>query len=217
MNFKVILKSGDQLRILDGDCEYFTTVDDVTDESNFSILQPCHQGKMMELEPGRTYRMICVKSGGIHRFDAMVMTMATSGSVKVVNCRYTSNYIRLQRRNAFRCPMLLRTDLRKKTESGMVSRDWESYYTLDISESGMRLRLPARYTQGDIVEAILYINQYGMDLELPPLTGMIVRATSIPNRRDEVMCGVRFSNIDAKSRDILLKLVTLGQRSRIKQ
>lgn len=213
MNFKVILKMGDPIRIVDGGREYYTTVDDVTDESNFSVLQPCYQGKMIDLEPGREYRMICVKSGGIHRFEAMVMTSQVSGGVTVVNCRYTSNYIRLQRRNAYRCPMLVRVDVRKKVEKGTVTRDWENYHTLDISESGMRLRLPANYTQGDLIEAILYINQYGIDLELPPLTGMIVRATPIPNRRDEVMCGVAFSSIDDKTRDVLLKLVTLGQRT----
>lgn len=217
MNFKVILKSGDPIRVVDSGREYYTTVDDVSDEYNFSILQPCHQGKMVELDPGREYRMVCVKSGGIHRFDAMVMTMQTSGGVNVINCRYTSNYIRLQRRNAYRCPMLVRVDVRKKVEKGSVTRDWESYHTLDISESGMRLRLPSNYSQGDIIEAVLYINQYGIDLELPPLSGILVRASSIPNRRDEVMCGVKFNNIDAKTRDVLLKLVTLGQRSRVKQ
>jgi hypothetical protein len=102
---------------------------------------------------------------GIHRFDAMAMTSQTSGGVKIINCRYTSNYIRLQRRNAYRCPMLVRVDVRKKVEKGTVTRDWESYHTLDISESGMRLRLPASYSQGDLIEAILYINQYGIDLE----------------------------------------------------
>ena len=55
MNFKVILKMGDPIRIVDGGREYYTTVDDVTDESNFSVLQPCYQGKMIDLEPGREY------------------------------------------------------------------------------------------------------------------------------------------------------------------
>lgn len=217
MNFKVILKAGDQIRIVDSGREYFSSIDDVTDEYNFSILQPCNHGKMVEMEPGKEYRIICVKSGGIHRFDAMALTTVNSGGVKVVNFRYTGNYIRLQRRNAFRCPMLIRVDVRKKTGSGAISRDWESYHTLDISEIGMRVRLPSRYKQGDLIETVLYINQYGIELELPPLSGMIVRASVVPNRCDEVMCGVKFSNIDAKTRDILLKLVTLGQRNRIKQ
>jgi hypothetical protein len=30
------------------------------------------------------------------------------------------------------------------------------------------------------------------------------------------MCGVKFNNVDVKTRDVLLKLVTLGQRSRVK-
>jgi hypothetical protein len=59
---KVILKSGDPIRVVDGAQEYYTTVDDVSDEYNFAILQPCHQGKMVELDPGREYRMVCVKS-----------------------------------------------------------------------------------------------------------------------------------------------------------
>lgn len=216
MNFKVILKTGDRIRIADGVREYFSSVDDVMDESNFSILQPCEHGRMVEMEPGKGYRIICVKSGGIHRFDAMALTTVSSGSVKVVNLRYTGNYIRLQRRNAFRCPMLIRADVRKKTESGTAGRDWESYHTLDISEIGMRIRLPSRYQQGDLIETVLYINQYGIELELP-LSGMIVRTGAVFNRRDEVMCGVKFSNIDVKTRDVLLKLVTLGQRNRIKQ
>lgn len=216
MNFKVILKSGDPIRIVDGGSEYYTTVDDVSDEYNFSILQPCHQGKMVVLEPGREYRMVCVKSGGIHRFDAMVLTTDSSGGVRVVNCRYTSSYIRLQRRNAYRCPMLVRVDVRKKVEDSAVSRNWESYHTLDISESGMRLRLPVKYARGDLVEAVLYIKQYGIDLKLPPLTGILVRSSTIPNRRDEVMCGVKFNNIDGKTQNVLLRLVTLGQRSRMK-
>lgn len=217
MNFKAILKAGDPLCVMDGGREYTTTVDDVTDESNFSIFQPCCQGKMADLEPGREYRVICVKSGGIHRFNAMAMDTMRSGDAQVINCRYTSGYIRLQRRNAFRCPMPLPVDLRKKTSGGIGEREWESRRTLDISENGMRLRLPTSYVRGDLIEAILHIDRHGVILDLPLLTGIIVRSVPLPNRRDEVMCGIQFSDIDARSRDTLIKLIVLERHSRMKQ
>lgn len=212
MNFKTILHTGDPLTIVDGERRYHTSVDDVADESNFSVLQPYDRGIPIHLDPGREYRFICLKSGGIHRFDAMAMMTENSGKLKVTYFRYTSGYIRLQRRNAFRCPMMLCVDIRK--EKG--DQTWKTYHTLDISETGMRVLLDVSFTVGDTIKVVFHINKFGMHTAVPPLTGKIVRTASLPNRNDEIICGVQFDEIDTKTRNLLLKLVTLGQRDHIR-
>jgi c-di-GMP-binding flagellar brake protein YcgR len=218
VNFKVIFRTGDRLKILEGHQEYSTSIDDVMDESNFSILRPHEHGKSVTLEPGQQYCMMCVKSGGIHRFNAMVLRTETSGKVTVIYCRYTGDYIRLQRRNAYRCPMILDVQIRKKrSDRAAEEREWISAKTLNISETGMYARLDSTFTQGDLIECILSIDKYGISAILPVITGVIVRTSDLPNRSNEHMCGIRFGNIDEKSRNLLLKLVTLGQRKKMRQ
>jgi c-di-GMP-binding flagellar brake protein YcgR len=221
VNMKAIFKTGDRVTIRDGRREYNTSVDDVVDEWSFSLLQPFDKGIPVDLEPGKEYQITCVKSGGLHQFMAIAMHSDMSGRVKVNYFRYTGEYIRLQRRNAFRFRMRLDVEVRRPTvgkvqeEVSEDNTDWTRTNTVDVSETGMRVRMSSRFHVGDPVECILKIDKYGVDAILPPITGRVVRTTVLPGRKDEVLCGVQFKEIDEKSRSILLKLVTLGQRNKI--
>ena len=143
MDCKSVLKSGDRVTIGDDGREYTTLVDEIFDEGNFSILQPFYRGKSVELEPGQEYKFTCVKGGGLHYFNAMVIRSDVSGSVSVVYVRYTGNYLRLQRRNAYRSRVALDIEVRKKAQGKQLPEDWSSAKTIDISESGM---ISDRYT-----------------------------------------------------------------------
>jgi len=193
--------------------EYTTLIDEIFDEGNFSILQPFYRGKSVELEPGQEYKFTCVKGGGLHYFNAMVIRSDVSGSVSVVYVRYTGNYLRLQRRNAYRSRIALDIEVRKKAQGKQLPEDWSSAKTIDISESGMRVRLGPRFEQGDILECNIRIDRYGIFTVLPTVGCIIKRASPLQNKAGESICGIAFTEIDPKSKNYLLKLITLSQRN----
>jgi len=211
MNCKSILKMGDRLVIKQRGKEFTTNIDEVMDESNFSILQPFSNGKPIELEPGDEYKVTCIKGGGIHSFNAIVVRTDLSGRVKVTYLCFTSDYMHLQRRNAFRCPMSLDAEIRKKALGAQEPQEWLQVKTMDVSETGMRVRLGTRFTKGDLLECNLKVNRFGIYSTLS-LMGVIVREQPLPGWPDQHVCGIAFGDISPAARNTLLKLVTLGQR-----
>ncbi len=211
MNCSVFLKSGDRIIITNGKKEYPTTVDEVIDDENFSVLQPTDNSNAMPLVIGDTYKVIC-KKGGLHLFDVMSMRSDVSGKVDIVYLRYSGNYTRIQRRDAFRCSVMLEVDIRKRFADGHQDEEWLTAHTLDISETGMRMRLPMRYMQGDVIECQIKINRYGINAILEGITGMIVRSVPTYDTTKDNLCGIRFAETDEKARNTLLKLVILSQR-----
>lgn len=211
MNCSVFLKSGDRITIISGKKEYPTTVDEVIDDENFSVLQPTDDSNATPLVIGGTYQVVC-KKGGLHLFDVMSMRSDVSGQVDIVYLRYAGNYTRIQRRDAFRCSVMLEVELRKKALDGRPDEEWLTAHTLDISETGMRMRLPMRYMQGNVIECRIKINRYGISALLEGITGMIVRIVPTGDTTKDNLCGIKFTEIDEKSRNTLLKLVMLSQR-----
>lgn len=212
MNCKSVLKSGDRILIADGTKEYTSLIDEVFDEGNFSILQPFYQGRSVTLESGREYKFTCIKAGGLHYFNSIVIRTELSGQVHITYVRYCGSYLRLQRRNAFRSSITLDVEVRKKVEEPQPLEDWVHAKTLDVSETGMRVRLGPNFEKGNTIECNIKIDQFGIFTVLPTITCVIKRSAPLQNKADESICGVEFAEIDQKSRNLLLKLVMLSQR-----
>ena len=212
MNCRCVLKSGDRILIMDGTKEYTSLIDEVFDEGNFSILQPFYRGKCIDLEVGREYKFTCVKAGGLHYFNVIVVRSELSGQVQVTYVRYSGNYLRLQRRNAFRGRVALNVEVRRKMGSPLPPEEWYHTKTLDISETGMRVRLGPNFKKGDSIECNIKIDRFGIFTALPTVTCLIRRTSPLQNKACESICGVEFTEIDQRSQNLLLKLVMLSQR-----
>ena len=77
----------------------------------------------------------------------------------------------------------------------------------------MRVRLGPRFEQGDILECNIRIDRYGIFTVLPTVGCIIKRASPLQNKAGESICGIAFTEIDPKSKNYLLKLITLSQRN----
>ncbi len=216
MNCKKILGTGDKIVIVDGGVEYVTTVDEVLDEQHFSVLRPSNKKHHLSMQEGVSYRAICVKSVGIHYFDVEIVGTEEYGSITLFQLRQVGNYYKIQRRGAYRCEILLDVRIRKKAHGKQEIEEWIQGKTLDISEMGMRMRLPGRFTKGDVVQFVISINKFGLCTVMPMTTGVIVRAIPIQDGTKENSCGICFSEIEPKAKDTLLKLTMLSQRNSIR-
>ena len=76
----------------------------------------------------------------------------------------------------------------------------------------MCVGLNSDFDQGDLIECTLYIHTCGIDAILPMIPGTVVWTMDLLRGNHPLLCGVQFEQIDRKSGDILLRLVTLGQR-----
>lgn len=213
MNLMNVFKGGDKILISDDGKEYSTLIDEIFDDANFSILQPFYKGRSVSLELGQEYKFTCIKGGGLHYFNAIVIRSDLSGQVNITYVRYTGNYLRLQRRSAYRVRVQLDVQVRKQAEKNEPSGEWEHARTLDISETGMRVRLGPNFDKGDVLQCNITINQCDICTTLPTITGEIKRSSPLQNKANESICGVEFISIDDKAQDILLKLVMRSQRN----
>lgn len=90
---------------------------------------------------------------------------------------------------------------------------WIMTNTLDVSTGGVKMRLSRIFEVSDVIQMNLHINKFGFDSIIPSITGVIVRAIPVGDATKDVMCGVEFLDIDAKSRNLLSKFVVTCQRN----
>ena len=210
MNFMSALEPGNRLSLIDGDQEWSGSISRVMDGGRFTVLRG---GTSVGPELDREYCMICVKENGIHRFHAKILRSERVSDAMVDYCQYTGDYVRMQRRDAFRCPMALDVKVRKVRSAGseLTELPWVTTKTVNISETGMCVSLDSGFKQGDLIECTLYINTCGIDAVLPMIFGAIVWTMDLSRVKQRILCGVQFEQIDRRVADLLLKLVTLGQ------
>ena len=211
MNFMNVLERGYRVTLMGEDGDWSGTIGKVTDEGNFTLLR---NGRSPGPEQGREYYMICVRENGIHRFRVKILRTDDLAIAAEDYCQYTGDYVRMQRRDAFRCPITLDVKLRKiePEDSEPSERPWSQTKTVNISETGMCVSLSSNFERGDLIECNLYINTCGIDAVLPGIPATIVWTMDLLRGKNPLLCGVQFEQIDRKSRDVLLRLVTLGQR-----
>ena len=181
---------------------------------NVNTIQLFYRNTLMELAPIVLPIMICVRENGIHRFRVKILRTDDLAIAAEDYCQYTGDYVRMQRRDAFRCPITLDVKLRKMEpeDSESSERPWSQTKTVNISETGMCVSLSSNFERGDLIECNLYINTCGIDAVLPGIPATIVWTMDLLRGKNPLLCGVQFEQIDRKSRDVLLRLVTLGQR-----
>lgn len=90
---------------------------------------------------------------------------------------------------------------------------WIMTNTLDISTGGVKMRLSRIFDTSDVVQMNIHINKFGFDDILPSITGVIVRAIPVGDSTRDVVCGIEFIGLDAKSRNLLSKFIVACQRN----
>ena len=197
------------MSLTDGSREYGGVIVGAPDEWRFTVLQFRAGGEPPQ--PGRDYSVTCVKQNGIHRFYARLLRSEDREEGTAHTFQYTGGYARVQRRNAFRCPMALNVKLRKIRPDGTGETPWAFTKTVNLSEGGMCVGLDGRFAREDRVECTLYASARGTDVILPGIAGRIVWTLALPDREGAFLAGVEFGPMDRRSGDVLLKLVALGQ------
>ncbi len=180
VNFNKILHEGDRVVLHDGQDGYVTRVDEITSEETFTVLQPWTLGRAFTTHIGAAYKVVCTTVTGVHYFMAETIGMDMSARVRTMHLKYVGKYYRVQNRKAYRCQVMLPMYIRRRpreSQTGVIHEEaWLQTKTLDISLAGLKVRLPHKYSAGDIVSMRICIDKFGITATLPDMLGVIVRA-----------------------------------------
>ncbi len=209
-----ILETVLEVRVISEHSNYATNLDDIIDDKTLSIVAPAKSEFNEVPGVGERLRLTCVTERGLYMFDAVVSKTFMRNSVNILELKITSEFRKVQRREAFRAREAVDVSIRMIfTEEDKVSK-WINTHTIDISETGALIKLPEQYAIDTHIEIIIRLKNHGLNEVLPKIEGKVVRSTPANNNLG-FFIGVRFTAVPDRAKNLLLKLVVLSQRSKL--
>ncbi len=206
MDLRKVYKPGDKIKLVDNHGEHIASIDDVVSADTMVIIRPWDVNRTFSAYVGKHINTICSNARGIQKCMMEVVGMEKSENVDTLKLKYVDNYSVIQNRRAYRCEVTVPVEIRKTGGS------WEKTRTLDISSTGLRVRVNGRYKLGERVQIQVLLDRFGFDIMLPIINGVIVRATPTPDGTHDLICGIDFDNINSSTEDTLSKFVIVYQR-----
>ncbi|SHH83331.1 c-di-GMP-binding flagellar brake protein YcgR, contains PilZNR and PilZ domains [Sporobacter termitidis DSM 10068] len=210
MNLEKILKTGNEVRMINGTEAFITTIDEVTGENSFTILAPYKQGHQVIVRTSEIFSVSCVTERGLYMFEVVVTDVDAASNVIIIHLRTWGEARRVQRRQAFRVRESIAVNARKYPDG-----KWVKTSTVDIAETGILLRFDEDCEIGQEMEMTLRLNLFGLNEILSRIKGTVVRCIPTRNREFGFRLGVQFVDLPEKARDALIKMVVLSQRDKL--
>ncbi len=206
MDLRKVYKPGDKIKLVDNHGEHIASIDDVVSADTMVIIRPWDVNRTFSAYVGKHTNTIGSNARGIQKCMMEVVGMEKSENVDTLKLKYVDNYSVIQNRRAYRCEVTVPVEIRKTGGS------WEKTRTLDISSTGLRVRVNGRYKLGERVQIQVLLDRFGFDIMLPIIGGVIVRASATPDGTRDLICGIDFDNITSSTEDTLSKFVIVYQR-----
>jgi c-di-GMP-binding flagellar brake protein YcgR len=235
MDLMKFLKTGGRARIYVNNHEYQTIFDDVQDSEHMTFMIPS------EYRPfeGEEIIVSCITEVGLLLIHAQVIKVIRENATNVMMVKVTEDIKRIQNRAAYRAKVsvevLIKVDrnapdpelekdervprsvLEKMREIRMakgVPEGWIKTYTINISETGMLVRVESGTKLSGDLELILRINQYGMHELLTGIHGRLARCFVGGRKETDLFAGIQFVEIPDRAKTLLMKLVFQSQRTK---
>ncbi|MBC7319941.1 flagellar brake protein [bacterium] len=202
------------IRVIEGDYQgyYSSRIEGINDEE-FLLALPFIGTVPVPLRLGERISIYSVSDDAVYRIDGEIIKRQLE-PVPLLQVKIDKDIVRVQRRRYVRVPIVLNIQYKLKEVEKI-------YYTYskDISGGGARIILPEPLRVRDIID---------MRIELPspelPIDceGEIVwidrQEILVNNKREEIIhAGVRFTLIEEKERERLIKFLFNYQRNLIKK
>lgn len=206
MDLRRVYKPGDKIKLVDSRGEHLASIDDVVSSDTMVVIRPWDMNKTFSTHVGKHINTICSNARGVQQCLMEVVGLEKSESVDTLRLKYVDNYSVIQNRRAYRCEVTVPVEIRKPGGT------WEKTKTLDLSSTGLRVRLNNSFTLGERVQIQVLLDRFGFDIMLPIIGGVIVRASATPDGTRDLICGIDFDNITSSTEDTLSKFVIVYQR-----
>lgn len=217
MDIRRSIRPFDRVQIEKGGKLYMAAVDELIDESCFTITQPWQKQRRLGLVVGETVLLQCVNERGIIVMMATVEGESGNDNVHVYHMSIKGDPQRIQRREGYRANVGLDVMVRKivNTQRQKITpgeKLAEKVKCADISESGMQILLSIQANVGDVLECVISLDKYGFNDTLPKIDAEVVRKIKGEFEGDRDRIGVRFIDIPDKVKYKLIKFITFSQR-----
>ena len=217
MGSNMALKLGGKVQIRVGKHWYGTIVECVADELIFFISPPLFRRQKISLAKGQTYSLHMIGDRGIFEFDALVLETdytALNEHLPLAKLLVVSEPRLIQRRNAFRVPILVDLKIREPTDDGTSEEEAPAYQAkaLNLSESGMLILTKKNYEPGTVLNCDILLNKFGMDETLDGIAADVIHTKPAAMDGIMVQTGVRFREMQRQDRRTLVKFIMLSQR-----
>lgn len=202
------------IRIIEGDYQgyYSSRIEGINDEELFLAL-PFVGTVPVPIRIGERISVYSVSDDAVYRVDGEIIKRQLE-PVPLLQLKIISDIIRVQRRRYVRVPIVLNIQYKLKD----VDRIYYTY-SKDISGGGIRIVLPEPLKIHDIVEIRVELPSPELPIDCEGEIAWVDTQEIIVNKRREEIthAGVRFTSIEEKERERLIKFLFNYQRSLIKK
>ncbi len=205
------LRAGNEVRFKCNNVGFITVICEIIDKNVIKILVPADSKEPFIIVRGEKYNITCVNEKAMYMLETVVRNVHSLHEVFVVELEALSN-TKIQRRDAFRVNESIRVKYRKLLSEDDPEEIWKTTRTVDISETGMLIKVNEPLALGQHLDIILDIDTLGIRETLPNIKGKVVRCSG---KQKGFFMGVKFESMPQKAKDTIIKLVVLSQRNKL--
>ncbi|HBQ63988.1 MAG TPA: hypothetical protein DD727_03510 [Clostridiales bacterium] len=203
------LKPGDRLYILmKGKSAATTNVVSIIDEYTCLIEEALMRGKRMPMNPGDDLDVFFYREDGIYSFRGIVNEAVSRYGVRLYKISVSGETFQKQRRAFHRLQRNLPVSITLNVDKNQVIRRIDiQARTLDISAGGSRIELPDPIGKDTSISCRITLTD-NRDLNL---SSVVVRVIEGDQPGDLPQIGVKFKDMDERSRQELVKFISEEQ------
>ncbi|MGL4108605.1 flagellar brake protein [Clostridium sp. LP20] len=173
-------------------------------EDYFLMSIPVINGVYLTLNEGEELSIdYYVEGGNYFTFNSKVIKRVVDNKIPFYKLSLPYNVSKVQRRDFVRVNLFEYVFYKKGEEDGEGT--WEKGMLLDLSGGGLRIKVRDKVQMGDKIVVNLFINE-----EKVHVTGKVVRVEI--NTEREIICGLRFIEMDERKRDKIIEKVFIQMR-----
>ncbi len=176
-------------------------------ENYISISIPVSQGRYLPLEKGDKIEAIYYEKLNLYKFESIVLGRKIENNVPQIFIDVPKIFIKIQRRNYVRVDTVEYIKYKKITNKYSLTdkvindeSDYQKAMLLDISGGGMKIKVKEDLKIGDFILADLFVEEVNIKV-----AGKVVRSEK--DEDNGKVCGIRFEQIDASSREKIIRYV----------
>ncbi|MCR3921378.1 MAG: flagellar brake domain-containing protein [Firmicutes bacterium] len=189
-----------------------TTILDMNSHTIF-VGAPTFKGKPIIPQVGDQVSGRIIAQDAVYRFDSTFLNIKVEGKVPLLMLNKPLTYIRKQRRNYYRHPVVLDIEIAVSQEDGLnpmhtANQSWIPVKSLDIGGGGIRLVSPVKLLKDKNYKVRICFGSSGnKNMDIILLTAQVTREEAFLTGHDKYIYGVTFINIVEAQRDRIINFI----------
>ncbi len=207
---------------------YVSQINEIMSEDQLEILMPMEKTKLILLPVDAEYDMYIYSKNGLYQCFVRVVDRYKSNNMYLLVVELTSNLRKNQRREYYRFSCALEMNSRTLEAEEIEALERQKPYTLvsglplkrsvivDISGGGIRFVSDQKYEVGSMIYCSYHLIFNG-NRKLYEITGKVLEAKSVENRKDIYEHRVQYVNMPEDIREEIIRYIFQEERKNMKK